>query len=142
MIASDLKQHILATGNYVNLPGFPGCVESLTTLEELVRWLGNTDFSATHSGLEAAVMELIRTANSLRYQEALYLFAIWAEQQQISDTFFAGIVTRDVRHLKADIQSGRSQEAFEAASSLAVRMVKHQPALRPHLAERVLSLTR
>ena len=80
MIETLLKEQILATSNYTPMSSFPTCVESLFTFEELITWLGNADFSGTHSGSNAATQELVKVANTLERGTSLSAFAEWTLQ--------------------------------------------------------------
>jgi hypothetical protein len=141
MLARQLKESILRTLNYADLPGYPGVVSQLQSLEELVYWLGNTDFTmTTNSGCYAAEQELIRVANSLQYQSALRKFADWAQAQPQTNAFFARIVQRDVRRIRECLASGTRQDACELSYTLAHSMCDEDPTLRPKLAEWVISL--
>jgi hypothetical protein len=141
MIATLLKEQILRTANYQDVAGFPGCVEELHTFEELVGWLGNTDFSGTHSASFAAVQDLVRTANTLDRGTALRAFAQWTLQQPVEDVFFRDIVERDVRMIEAELECGRLKDAFEKAYSLAARIAEEVPAYRPAFARWVLAMS-
>lgn len=56
---SSLQRQVLQTPAYQYVPTFPGKVERIQTLEELVWWLGSTDFSSSTMGADYAALSML-----------------------------------------------------------------------------------
>lgn len=133
-VAELLKSEILSLCSYHNLTEYPASVEQLETLDEVITWLGTTDFSSTHSGEYAAILQLLRVVNTLQYQHNLLQFAEWVKKHPEWQTEF---VVAHVDRLMKFVEHERRQDAFELALAIASNLSDF-----PHFREQLATWTR
>jgi hypothetical protein len=129
----SIKEQILQAPAYQGTPSFPDAVERLRTLEELVWWLGTTDFSASPLGGDyVALSALSHLHSQLDSSHAGLMRLITFITNLDTPGFFLG---RERKH--NEFPMSQSISSYKAAEAVAAA-VRRRPHLRKAVAQYII----
>lgn len=127
---SSHKKMVLGTPAFQGVPSFPGKVEHLQTLEQVVWWLGATNFSASPRGADAVALSLLSLLHyQIDYSYEGFIRLIFFVMNYDTPGFFLG---RERKH--SDSPLPQSIDRYEASRAIA-HAVKGRPYLRKAMAQ-------
>ncbi len=130
---TSLKRQVLQTPAYQRVSSFPDEVERLRTLEELIWWLGTTNFSASPLGGDyVALSALSHLHAQLDFSHAGMIRLITYITNLDTPGFFLG---REQKHNEFPVS--QSISGYEAAEAVAAA-VRRRPHLRKAVAQYVV----
>ncbi len=130
---SSVKEGILQTPAYRGVPSFPGDVERMRTLEELIWWLGATDFSSSRLGGDyAALSALSHLHAQVDFSHSGLIRLITSITNLDTPGYFLG---REQKHNEFLVSQRIS--LLEAAEAIAAA-VRRRPHLRKAVAQYII----